>query len=534
MSSRRSSASAARSSGAKTPWRAGSKFLAICPHPAGRWAAEKQKLELSPWQRFFTAEVYGWVAIDNARVRRFQQAILLVARKNGKTTLCSGLGLHESGWGDAGAEVYVIATKADQAKILWDDAKKMIEREPKLARRFRVTADEIASSRGKMVALSSASLKQDGYNPSLVLADEAAAITDANQMLVLESGMGARDAALFLMLSTAQPIRNTLFHSRCEIARRGLQEGTIAVSSFAMLYELGSPEEVEDPDNWIKANPNIGVSISRRYIAKAVRQSQDNPRERGLMLCKHFNIWSQYETAWLPIEAWDACAGDVAREGPAYIGLDLAENRDLAAGCILWDNGAGRWAVDWHFWTPRVSLDLYPPDDRHVLEAAAEAGVLELLEQPFVDTDIVKAWVRDVYNREEVRRIGVDPWHAKKLTAELEELGLPVLQVAQSAAMLSDPIKSVEAAIVAEALTHPGYAILSWMMMNVVAVAGMRGGVQLAKPRTEPHRKIDGIDALVTAAACVDFSAGAFVVTDLDLDDDEAAEEFDDGDLLYA
>lgn len=509
------------------------RFIRDCPHVQGRWAAEGRRLELSPFQLYFVAEVYGWASPDNVRLRRFREAILFIARKNGKTLLCCTLGLHEIGFGDFGAEVYVVATVTDQAKKLWGDAKKMVEASPRLGKHFTATATAITGKRGAMMPLSKQSDHQDGFNPSLGLFDEAAAITDPNQIHVIESGMGARDGPLSLMITTAQPVRNTLFYKRYEIARRGLLDGSIAPSSFALLYELDRKEEKDDPKAWIKANPNIGVSVTRRSIAEALRKVEENPSDLGLTLCKTFNIWSQYETAWLPIEKWDACAGDAVREGPAYIGLDLAENRDLAAACVLWDNGGGRMSADWRFWTPRESLDLYPPDDRLVLEAAAKAGILELLDAPFVDTDLIYHWVREVYAVEEVRRIGVDPWHAKRLTTQLEDAGLPVLVVAQTAAMLSDPIKRVENAVVGAQLTHPGHNILSWMMMNVVCIPGMRGGVTLAKPVAEPHRKIDGIDAMVTAAACLDFSQGAFAITDLDLDDEED-EAFDDGDLLYA
>ena len=512
------------------------RFLADCPHPAGRWKAENRKLEIEPWQLFFVSEVYGWVDEDDPRVRRIREAILFVPRKNGKTTLCAPLGLHEAGWGDAGAEVYVCATKKEQAQILWDHAKTMVAGAPKLSSRFKVTGEGIFSKRGKMVALSSQPLRQDGMNPSLVLADEAAAITDANQIHVLESGMGARDAPLSILISTAQPIRNTLFYTRLEIARRGLETSEIAVSSFAMIYELDAPEERDDPENWIKANPNLNVSVTRRSIGAALRKAEANPRELGLTLCKTFNIWSQRETAWLSVDKWDACAGEVRREGPCYIGLDLAENRDLAAACALWDHGAGRRSADWQFWTPKASLDLYPPDDRRLLEEAADAGLLILLDEPFVDIAPVKAWVLAVWKTQDLRRCGTDPWHAKQLTAELEEAGVPILQVAQSQAMLSDPIKSVENMVLGARLAHGGHPLLSWMVMNAVAVAGMRGGVQLAKPVGEPHRKIDGIDALVTAQACVEFSAGALAVSDLDLEPERegAAPEYDEADLLYA
>ena len=504
------------------------KFISRCPHPAGKWKVNGETLRLEPWQTFFVSEVFGWVAEDDFRKRRYREATLFVARKNGKTSLCAAFGLHEAGWGDEGAEAYVAATKAEQSKILWDIASTMIDSmPPRLHHMFRQTVHEIQGRKGIFKALASKSKTQDGLNPSLALVDEAAAITDANQIHVIESGMGARDAPLMLFLTTAQPLRSTLFRSRYEVAKRGLEEGTLPVSTFALLYELDDPDEVEDPECWIKANPNLGVSVTRRSLGDALDKAKDNPRAWGLTLCKYFNIWSQYETAWLPLSSWIKCVGDLVRAGPAYIGLDLAENRDLVAACIIWDNGGDRYSVDWRFWTPRPSLDLYPPDDAAVLEDAAHdsaMAVLELIDGPVVPRETVREWIIQQCAEHDVRKIGTDPWHAKQLTAELEDLGLPVLNVGQSSAMLTDPIKQVEGYIVVGAITHPGYRIMSWMMENVVALTRPTGGVSLMKPNGEPHRKIDGIAAMITGFAAVDWSKSAFVVSDLDLADDNLTE----------
>ena len=501
------------------------KFISRCPHPAGRWAANRETIRLEPWQEFFLSEVFGWTVEDDPRRRRYREAVLFVARKNGKTTLCAPLGLHEAGWGDAGAEAYVAATKAEQSKILWDIAGTMVDNmPPKLNSMFRQTVHEIQGRRGVFKALASHSKTQDGLNPSLALVDEAAAITDANQIHVIESGMGARDAPLMLFLTTAQPFRSTMFRSRYEAMKSGLANDTLPISTFAMLYELDDPEEVKDPDCWIKANPNLGVSVLRRSIGDALAKAQDNPRAWGLTLCKYFNIWSQYETAWLPLDQWNKCVGEPVRDGPAYIGLDLAETRDLAAACIVWDNGGDRYSIDWRFWTPRASLDLYPPDDAAVIESAAHdptMAVLDLIDGPVVPRETVRDWVVDQCARYDVRKIGPDPWHAKQLVAELEDMGLPVLHIAQSAATLTDPIKQTEGYIVDGKVIHPGYRILGWMMENVVALTKPNGGVALMKPNGEPHRKIDGIAAMINAFACVDWSKGAFAVSDLDLDDED-------------
>ena len=497
------------------------KFIESCPHTSGKWRTNGETLKLEPWQKFFIGEVYGWVNKEDRSVRRYREAILFVARKNGKTSLCASLGLHEAGFGDHGSEAYIAATKQEQSQILWDIASKMIDLMPKvLSSRYKVTVKEISTERGKLRALANKSKTQDGLNPSLAIVDEAAAITDSNQIHVIESGMGSRDSPLMLFITTAQPMRFTLFRSRYELAKRGLQTGKISKATFALIYELDDEGEVDDPNMWIKANPNLGVSVSRRSLGEALNKSINNPREKGLTLCKHFNIWAQGETAWLPIELWDGCKGDVVREGTATIGLDLAQNRDLAAACIVWDNGGGRYSSEWHFWTPHESLDLYPDDDRSIIVQASNDRILTLLDTKFVDENVIRDWVAEKCEQYDVRQIGTDPYFAKKLTLQLEEKGLPVLNVAQSPAMLSDPIKTLENLVLGGSLIHGGYTLLSWMVMNVVVRTRPGSeGVTLEKPNGEPYRKIDGIDACVTAIACQEHDSGSFVFTDMDLDD---------------
>ena len=507
-------------------------FINQCPHPKGRWRANKETITLQPWQEYFIGEVYGWVDVTDDRIRRYREAILFVGRKNGKTTLIAPLGLHETAWGDEGAEVYCAATKSEQSKILWAIAIKMIDlMTPRLNSLFRVKTNEISSMKGEFMHLPSKSTTQDGLNPSLALFDESAAIEDSNQIHVLESGMAARDSPLALHLTTAQPTRTTLFRSRYQLAKRGLESGKIPASLFALLYELDDAEEIHNPDNWIKANPNLGVSIPRRTLASAIEKSQDNPRERSLMLCKHFNIWSEYETAWLSVDLWEACKGEPVRNGEMYIGLDLAESRDLTAACIVWDNGGRRYSVDWKMWTPKRSLSLYPEDDRAILVQAAEEGVLELLESKIVDTDVVFEWIKNMAPPSEIKRIGTDPWHANRLTMQLEDQGYSVLQVSQTTAKLTDPIGDVEKNIIAGNVTHPAYRILSWMVENAVVVSTR--GKFLSKPDGEPHRKIDGLDAMVSAFACVDYASHAFAVSDLELEEYASDEGETAEDLMY-
>ena len=496
------------------------RFVEVCPHTKGRWAREGKTITLEPWQRFFVSELFGWVDAANPTIRRYTTGILFVARKNGKTELGGALGLRETLAGDAGAEVYALATTTAQASIVWNAAAKMAKGLPIRVRgAFRAsTSKAIKTADGIFAPLSKNASAQDGLNPSLAIFDESAAITDINQFSVIETAMGARESPLTLHLTTAQPIRTTEFRRLYDTCKRGLANGTPVPGVFAMLYELDDADEVADPDAWVKANPNIDVSASRRQIAEALARSEGSPAARGLVLCKHFNVWAQGDRAWIDLDVWAECERDVLQDGKCYLGLDLARTRDLCAACALWDHGAGRYAAEWKFWAPRESLGQYPDDTRAMLEDEAKAGRLELGGWPAVPLDAVRQWIKETHAKRRYLRIGCDPWHAKELTHWLERDGLPVLLVKQTAAQLGDAVQAVENAIIGRAIAHEGGRMMQWQMENVIATPTGRETIMLMKSRNEPHRKIDGVAALVTAMATRDFGEGAFAISDFDLE----------------
>ena len=228
------------------------KFIGLCPHVKGLWANRNETIRLEPWQEFALSEIFGWHNADDPSERRYTQAILFVPRKASKTTMMAALGLFECAHADEmGAEAYVAATKKEQAEILWKIARSMIDRmNPKMSAPYQVTNAEISTKRGSFKALASKSSTQDGLNPSLAIIDEAAAVEKADQIEVVESGMGARQSPLMIFITTASSKQNTLFRSRYEIAKQNLLAGNPSKRSFNLLYELDDPSEYLDPSCW--------------------------------------------------------------------------------------------------------------------------------------------------------------------------------------------------------------------------------------------------------------------------------------------
>ena len=401
------------------------RFISLCPHPAGRWRDRGECLVLQPWQRFFVSEVFGWRDADDPDVCRFRRAHLFVSRKNGKTALAAALGLHEIDSGDAGAEVYIATTKGDQSKILFRSAGRMIEgMQTAMKQRFVLRVGDIEGLRGILEPLPAKPRTQDGYNPSLAIFDEAAAVEDGNQFHVLQSGMGARLSPLSLYISTAQPVEDSPYKTELDAARKGLLAGRPDPEVFALIYELDANRakrekldrainrEIAEPENWLKANPNLGVSISHRQIAEQLAATEGDYRQRNLTICKQFNCFTGALETWIPLAHWTRLQGEIDRRGPLYVGIDMAETTDLASACLLWDTGGGRFACEWKFWCPADALGQYPDEARAVLDQAQAAGSLEVVEGHALDLNPdgpVDLWMQEVHLEYDVVKIAYDP-----------------------------------------------------------------------------------------------------------------------------
>lgn len=232
----------------------------FCKHSKGKWAGQPVILEL--WQKALIEAVYGFVDKDTG-LRKYKKVVLYVARKNGKSTLASGLSLFMlTKAGEGGAEVYSVATKRDQAKIVWDEAKRMVKKSPALAKRIRCLVNGLFYDRTESVmkALASDSNSLDGLNTFFGVADEVHAWKDKNLLDVIYDSMSAREEPIFWEFSTMGTIRGSVFDNDYEYSDEiikgyeGLSE-TVDETVLPIIYELDKPDEWQDEKKWYKANP---------------------------------------------------------------------------------------------------------------------------------------------------------------------------------------------------------------------------------------------------------------------------------------
>ena len=457
-----------------------------------------QLLTLEDWQVFILCNMYGW---RDKEIRRFRYVILQVARKNGKTIFASGLALYEMLFGDEGSEVYSLATKMEQAKLAWEGTREMLNKAvPKVKDQFKVVTNHISSQNKwsfyKPLGRDSKSL--DGLNPSMCIYDEAAAYSDRNVVEVMTSATGARDNFLHLFITTAQFSRTTVYFEN-RLYLTDILEGRIKDDRwFGMLYELDDENEWTDEDSWIKANPNLNVSISQEFLRDEVAQAKAMKSKRNGVLVKHFNIFTTSEESWLPLSEWQKCSGNIFREGDLYVGMDLSSTRDLTALCYLWNNG-DKFSVDFQCFLPKKAMQELPAHIKPKYEEAVRDGILLLTDKDVVDYREVFNSLRDMASHNSLKMIGYDRWNSQLLVSDLDEAGLPTIDIGQGMSALSAPTKETERLIAEELIRHEGNPFIDWQLECCTVYTDKNENCKVTKDDADKSLKIDAIIAMIMA-----------------------------------
>jgi len=269
-------------------------FIQSLSHTKGEWALTGPKksnlIRLEAWEQFIVAQIHGWRRSDGNR--RFTHAYIEVARKNGKTTLGAGLGNYAffaDRPQEAGPEVYFAATKQEQAAIAWREAKAQIVKCPALARRAKVYVSKQVIVRpddeaARMRPLGRDSDTEDGLNPSFALIDEYHAHPDASLLNVIASGMGSRSQPLIFIITTAGFDKAgpcfTVEHENAEKILEGSLTPRIE-NFFAIIFTIDAGDEWTDPAVWVKANPNLDVSVKPEFIAERVKEALASPAKQN-------------------------------------------------------------------------------------------------------------------------------------------------------------------------------------------------------------------------------------------------------------
>ena len=485
-------------------------FCSTLRHTKGPLAGELITLE--PFQIFFICAVYGFRNKTDRNKRMVSDVILYIPRKAGKSTLTAVIGLYELRFGEAGSEVFTLATNREQATIVFDAAKGLVEGMlPELCAEFHLSKFEIkklGDSQSMFKALSRDTKKTgDGKNPSCVIIDEAAQIVDRNAIEVLHSGMVARQNPLRIYITTASFTKETKFYEDMAMFQAMLHgEASDNPKWFGLLYGLDPQDDWREPASWLKANPMHGISVFDEAIKQRAEEAKHKPASLNEFLCKTLNIFVSANAAWIERTLWEdkACLIKEVREPEAvFIGFDLAATRDLNAVCTLKRFAADDYEAEFKFFLPEEGLNFIPKHYQDIFRTAIKSNILKLTEGNVMDDREVSEYIKQQVNRYQMtKEIGYDAYNAASLVARLHEEGMPIKKVGQGMAVLNNPSKQVEKLILNKSIKHDGNPFLAWQLGNCEVFTDVNGNIKVRKNSADTAAKVDGIIAMIIAFHC--------------------------------
>ena len=472
-------------------------------------------IELEPWQCWVLTTLFGWRQRDTPRLRRFRLALILVPRKNAKSTLGAVIALYMLTADDEGGpEVYSAATTRDQARIIAEIAYEMARRSPLLRDYFGLrlgakTAHqlEVPATAGKFGPLSSDAGTLDGLNISCALVDELHAHKTRAVWDVLETATGARLHPLILALTTAGANIGGICYELLTYLRKVLEGALEDETLFGIEYTIDQGDAWDTEATWRKANPNYGVSVMAADLARKAAKAKHSPAGVHAFLTKHLNVWVQGESAWLDMDEWRACADPTlalerlaAEKVPCWIGVDLAETRDIAALVALFRLEDSRFAVVGQFFVPEAAtlaaaVAQYPGwlRDGAIIQTEGNVADYQRIE------DAIVRWCETL----NVQEIDFD----RALAAQMQQRLMtrlsndpPVVTVKQDVIAMNPAMQKLDELIARHQFVHTGDPVLTWMASNVVVARNYKDEIYPRKAGgKDSHNKIDGIMALLTA-----------------------------------
>ena len=482
-----------------------------CRHSKGKMGGKPFILEL--WQKALVAAAFGIVhKIDGTR--KHQEVMLVVGRKNGKSTLAAAIGLYlQIADGEPGAEVYACATKKDQARIIWLEAKRMVRKSPALRKRMKTLVAEINSdvndSFFKPLGRDSDTL--DGLNVHGALLDEIHAWQDQNLYDVIVDGTSSREQPLVFITTTAGTVRERVFDLKYDEAERVINgyEDPLGYKNERLLpiiYELDNRKDWIDPECWYQANPGLGTIKQIEQLRNKVNKAKNNPLLVKNLLCKDFNIRETTTEAWLTFEQLNNPATyDLEKLKPRYGigGSDLSSTTDLTCGTVIFMvPGDDTIYVLQMYWLPEELLEKRTLEDKIPYDKWKDMGLLRTVPGNKIHYKYVTQWFLEVQNEYDIYIPwhGYDSWSADYYVEEMKSyFGKDGMEpVIQGKKTLSGPMKRLERDLEAKRINYNNSPVLKWNLSNVAVDIDKNDNIQPVKTSNQ-RRRIDGFVSLLNA-----------------------------------
>ena len=482
----------------------------FCKHSKGKWANKSVKLEL--WQKAFISAIFG-VINKKTKKRRFTEAILIVAKKNGKSLIASALSLYMlMADGEGGAEVYSVATKRDQAKIVYNESVSMVKKSPVLFKNIKIRVGGLYFEKMDSIyrPLSSDSSTEDGLNIHCATCDEIHAWKTRDLYDIVENGVSAREEPLILLITTAGTEREGLYDIKYDEIENYInnlkdKDAFIDEKIFPVVYELDSKSEWDNPDNWIKANPNLSISKKYEYLERKVANAKENPLNLKNVLTKEFNMRETSTEVWLSFEDIDNPATFDIHSLPdtyGFSGSDLSRTTDLTSACVLFriPNNPIIY-VKSMYWIPEYLLLKRAKEDHIPYDIWYEKGYVRTCNGNNIDYDDVVNWFLEVQDNMGIYlyQHNYDSWNSLSFIKSMDncfgKISEPVIQGKKT---LSNPMRLLGADLCSKNINYDNNPITRWCLTNVRADIDKNDNIQPAKT-SNPRRRIDGFASMLNA-----------------------------------
>ena len=480
----------------------------FCKHSGAR--CDGKPVILETWQRAMLWILYGWRYADSG-FRRFRIAYVEMAKGNGKSLLCSAIGIYELiGSGEPGAEVYAVATQKSQAKIVWDSADMMVRQSPELKARIKRMRNVLVvpDTTAKFEPVSSDEDSMDGKRPQCIVADElhrwgVRAGRDLWNLLI--NSLDKRDSPLLIAITTAGDDQQGLCYQQHLYSDKVLSGHHEDDRWFAWVCCLETGDNWEDETLWVKANPSLGVIMTPKDLQSAINKAQGDPTELNGTLRLRFGIWTSKADAWMDMDEWDKCSAHYTEEQlagqPCYGGLDLATTNDIAAFVLAFPPRGERkeWAVLPYYFLPEDNIEMRVRKHRVPYDVWHRQGLFNLTGGNVIDYRAIRQKIRDVAEQFDVREIAFDRWNANETVTDLTASGFTMVPIGQGMQSMAAPTKRLMEMVLRREIALGKQEVLRWMASNVTPEIDAAGN---AKPdKSTSREKIDGIVALIMAIA---------------------------------
>lgn len=478
----------------------------FCKHTKSPFNGQPFKLEL--WEKAFLECAYGF-KYKKTGLRRFNEALLLIARKNGKTTFIAGIDLAEFFLSKGGTDIVCASNTNDQSGILFDEINNMREQSKALRNEKRSKKNIFyiysPKSKNKIKRLSAQSRNKDGYNIEVGCIDEVHEMTDSKVYDAIKQSQSTKKEPLIFIITTEGTTVDGFLDRKLDYCRKMIKGEIEDEKILPWLYTQDSIDEVfNDPTSWQKSNPSLGKIKTVSYFEDIMNKARNDLGTKVTMLCKDFNIKQIDSGSWLTYSELNNeekfKLTDIS-DSYAIGGVDLSSTTDLTAAILMIIKDGKKYVIP-HFFMPTDLVGKRVEEDKIPYDIWVKKGLITLSPGSQNDFSLVTQWFVQMVREHGIRPlwIGYDPWNSQYWVKEMEEAGFTMEKIRQGVYTLSEPMKQLEADLKNKKVIYDNNPILKWCFANTQAKVDLNGNIQPSKLNSKLKR-IDGCVALIITYA---------------------------------